>query len=74
MSKISPVKTDPETGRKTWDSQPGDTYEVTGTTTDGKKFKQFYTSWMQANGINLWKGSVWLRRGTQRYLVKRVVN
>ena len=57
-----------------WYSQETDSYDVTGITVDGKRFKLTTTKWWHANGINLFRGSVWLVRDGKRTLVKRVWN
>jgi hypothetical protein len=55
--------------------QAGDKFEVTGYYYNGKRFPTITcTSWMQANGYNLWRGHVWLVRGGKRIMVKEVVN
>lgn len=59
-------------GRKTWDSQPGNTYLVIGKTTDGKRFRQEYGSWYWARGVNLLNGRKYLVRGGKRYLIESV--
>ena len=55
--------------------QKGDTFIVTGRYYNGHRFPAMhFTSWMQANAINLWNGHVWLLRGGKRIMVKEVVN
>lgn len=51
------------------------TWEVTGITTSGKRFKIVTTNMRHAFGINLYRGSVWQRNedGT-RTLLKREWN
>ena len=51
------------------------TFEVTGVTRNGKRFKQYYSNSFHAYCINLYRGSVWMRKadGT-RVLLKRVWN
>jgi len=55
----------------------GDTYEVTGVLTNGKRFKPIVTSNPHhALGINLYRGTVWQRKAgeTSRRKVKEVWN
>jgi len=51
-------------------------YVVTGILTNGKRFKpMYYSSAMQANFINLYRGSVWgIDEMGKRTLLKRVFN
>jgi hypothetical protein len=50
-------------------------YHVTGVTVRGARFKRVYERWIWANGINLYKGSVWgVREDGTRKLLKRVYN
>lgn len=50
-------------------------YEITGVDVDGKRFKIATDNRIHAEGINLWRGSIWLRDpdGT-RTLLRRVWN
>ena len=57
-----------------WTHQDGDKYVVTGVTTDGQRFRQSYTAWFWARGINLYRGSKWLLRDGKRWLIQRVWN
>lgn len=61
-------------GVASWDQQAGDQYVVTGRTRDGRRFRQTWSSWRQASGINLWRGSKWLLREGKRYLISRTTN
>lgn len=61
-------------GRRSWVRMPGDRYEVTGVDREGKRFKVSYKSWMQAKGINVYRGTRWLRRGKKRVVIERVFN
>jgi hypothetical protein len=55
--------------------QRGDTYHVTGTLVNGRRFPPIVTrNPIHALGINLWHGSVWQIRDGKRHLVKRVSN
>jgi len=54
--------------------QKGDKFIVTGVTITGQRFKKVFDSFMWADGINLWRGSVWLLRNGKRTLLKRVWN
>lgn len=54
-------------------------FEVTGLTTDGKRFKRAYPATvaggMTALGINLWNGSVWgVLPSGKRVRLSRVTN
>lgn len=57
-----------------WDGEPGDTYEVTGVDIYGKRFVRTGMPWVYCKGINLFRGSRWLRRKGRRYLLGRVWN
>lgn len=52
----------------------GDTYLITGRTTDGRKFRHTYSNPMMAMAINLWQGRVWQVRNGKRKLLKTVFN
>ncbi len=54
---------------KTWEPEPFDKYEVTGVTRQGKRFKLRNLTWEHARGINLWRGTEWLRRNGRRYKI-----
>jgi hypothetical protein len=49
-------------------------YHVTGVDKAGKRFKFVYTNLMQADSINLYRGSVWELKSGKRKLLKRVTN
>ena len=51
-----------------------DHYEVTGVDRSGSRFSISTKSWIQAMGINLWRGSVWEVKKGKRKLIKRVEN
>ena len=61
-------------GRVSWLQAPQDTYLVTGTTTNGKRFAVTTKSWAHARGINVWRGSKWLVRDGKRHLIQRITN
>lgn len=62
-------------GEVTWFHLDGDEYIVTGVDTHGKRFKPIRTtSWMHANGINLYRGTKWLERNGRRYRIQKVWN
>jgi hypothetical protein len=63
-----------QNGQKSWIQVPGDKYDVTGQTRDGKRFRMVFDRYATARCINLWRGSVWLRRGSKRYLITRTYN
>ena len=49
-----------ENGQISWDKSDFAYYEVTGITTDGRRFDPMaYTTWFQAVGINVWRGTKW---------------
>ena len=58
---------------KVWDHKEGDKYLVTGTDRSGKRFRLCYSSWIMAQGINLWSGSKWIVRNNKRHLISRVL-
>jgi hypothetical protein len=49
-------------------------YEITGVLVSGKRFKLLTDNPMHADGINLYRGSVWKVEDGKRKLVKRVWN
>jgi hypothetical protein len=64
-----------EDGTVSWRQIPGDLYHITGVHTNGRRFPTIVTdNWYQANGINLYRGSVWLVRDNKRFLIRRVFN
>ena len=54
--------------------QKGDAFIITGVTRMGYRFRKRFSNFMQADSINLWRGSVWLLRDGKRTLLKRVWN
>ena len=69
MSNKSPVTRDPD-GGAVWKHQEGDSYVVTGVTTDGRRFPAIHTTnWSHAAGNKLDKGNRWLLRDGKRYLI-----
>lgn len=62
-------------GTAEWTHQDGDIYVVTGVDSRGKRFKPIHTTaWHWANGINLYRGTKWLKRDGKRYRIQRVWN
>ncbi len=61
-------------GTCSWVHQPGDLYVVTGTTRDGRRFRQVHATWGMARGINLWNGTKWLFRDGRRFRISRTIN
>lgn len=61
-------------GKAEWTSQEGDHYSVTGVDRSGKRFKRTYENFIYADAINVWRGNLWLVRGTRRYLIKSKYN
>lgn len=57
-----------------WTCQANDKYHVTGKDKYGRYFKRVCDNWHMARSINVWKGSRWLVRDGQRYLIERVYN
>ena len=57
-----------------WVKRPGDTYVVTGTARNGKRFAMTTDNWLHAASINVWQGNKWLLRDGKRYLIQRVIN
>jgi hypothetical protein len=75
MSKNNNVVKTDANGYKSWEHKDGDKYIVTGRVHNSHKtFRLVYSSWANANSINLWNGRVWLVREGKRYLVKTVTN
>lgn len=64
-------------GRKravAWTHQRGDQYVVTGVDVRGRRFKQTYGNWWQAEAINIWRGTRWLVRQGRRLRLQTVRN
>jgi hypothetical protein len=61
---------------KTFNTNEFEKYYVTGILVNGKRFSQCWTNFYYANGINLYRGSVWgVRKDNgKRQLLKRVFN
>ena len=59
---------------RSWVQRPGDCYVVTGIDRNGKRFVRHETIWGMAASVNLWKGSLWLLRDGNRYLIRTVTN
>lgn len=70
----SPLTRDPASGTVSWDSQPDDSYLVTGVDTDGRRFRIETGSWLHASGLNLYRGTRWLVRDGRRYRINAVFN
>lgn len=70
----SPVTFTPD-GQAHWTHLPGYTYEATGLTTNGRRFKRSSPSWWAIASINLWRGTRWLRDETgKRWKLQEVWN
>lgn len=52
--------------------EPGDTFEVTGTVRNGKRFKLTTNSIRQAKSVNVIKGTRWLIRDGKRSVIGRI--
>ncbi len=61
-------------GTVTWTSTPGDSYLVTGKTRAGKRFRFATEHWAVARAVNVWRGSYWLIRDNQRFLIQSRYN
>jgi hypothetical protein len=58
-----------------WIHQQGDRYVVTGVDTRGRRFTPIHTdNPVHADGINLYRGSLWGVRNGKRTLIRRVWN
>lgn len=57
-----------------WLQEPGDKYVVTGVDTTGRRFSITCGSWFYARGVNVWRGTKWLKRDGRRSLICRVSN
>jgi len=69
----NPLVRNPD-GTVSWMAQEGDTYLVTGTAGNGRRFSRVCPSWAYAAAINIWRGSRWLLRGGRRYRINTTVN
>lgn len=75
MSKRKGPFTVNDDGTVTWKQRPFDIYVITGVDVNGKRFKPIRTTnWDHARMINLYRGTVWLRRDGKRYAIKKVYN
>ena len=61
-------------GTASWMAKAGDSFVVTGTRTDGKRFTIHTKHWWHARGINVWHGSKWLLRDGRKWLIQRITN
>jgi len=61
-------------GAVSWIPAPGDSYLVTGKTRAGKRFRFATPHWSVASAINVWRGSYWLIRDNQRFLIQSRYN
>lgn len=71
--KLHPI-TRTQDGRATWTQQAGDKYVVTGRDCNGKRFRHTTASWLLADSVNVWSGTVWLVRDGKRFVVRRTSN
>lgn len=55
-----------------WTHKAGDSYLVTGTDTNGKRFRIVCATWLHARGINLQSGCKWLVRDGKKTLLVKV--
>jgi hypothetical protein len=74
MARTARIFHDEGDGAKSWIPQPGDSYEITGIDSTGRRFFLQTSNWMHASGINVWQGSKWLKRNGHRFLIQRVTN
>lgn len=63
---------DRKDGQASWVQLAGDLYVVTGTDVNGKRFRISTGNWRYADGINVFRGSIWLLRKGKRSLIRRV--
>ena len=61
-------------GKAEWVHKNGDSYIASGTDRNGKRFRIESGNWGYIEGINVFKGSKWLKRDGIRYLIKRIHN
>lgn len=61
-------------GKVEWTHLAGDSYLVTGTDRQGRRFKIKSNNFLYADGINAWKGRIWLVRDGKRHLLKTISN
>ena len=61
-------------GHASWTHQETDSYEVTGITRDGKRFKNVMKNWWHCRSINVWRGTKWLVRDGERYKIQSITN
>ncbi len=61
-------------GKAVWTHIPGDKYLVTGVDRNGRRFRQVWSAWQQASGINLWRGTKWLLRNGKRHRISTTTN
>ena len=70
----SEIFTKNEHGFVEWTHEDGDSYIVTGTLTNKKRFRIKTTSWAHARAINVYRGSKWLVRDGKRYKIQSIFN
>lgn len=73
MKTSSPFTTHPD-GSKYWNVVSGETYAVTGVDRRGKRFKIESSNYQHISHINVWRGTFWLVRGNQRWVIRQIYN
>lgn len=73
-NKVQNPITNSGNGLKTWISQTGDKYLVTGKDRSGKRFRIETSSWPYANSLNVWNGNKYLLRDGKRFLIQKISN
>jgi hypothetical protein len=69
----NPLTRNPD-GTVSWTAQEGDTYLVTGTDRDGRRFRATCSTWRHASSINIWRGSRWLIRDGRKFRINTTCN
>ena len=62
-------------GTISWQPRPDDVFVITGTYSNGARFRPFRTRhWSYAQGVNLYRGTIWLERDGRRKRIRQVWN
>jgi len=59
---------------KQYTQQDGDMFLATGVDRQGKRFRIMNSNWNYIRCINIWRGSRWLYRKGERFLIQRIYN
>ena len=57
-----------------WIQKEGDKYLLCGTDRNGKRFRMESGNFHYLNGINAWRGNLYLVADEKRYLLKEIIN